>query len=204
MKLLRLALVTIERSPIPAGKSLRASYGGIDVETRDTRSSGLPGPVLVMASTVLSKRPQLNAAHEVVAEEGMRKSLEQAIVLIADLMSVATRSSRSISSLTPWVALTELTAEDRDYLVDAVGFESPMLAARNRIRVWPHPMRPDASTSTSGCLSERSRSPRGRWLGRSPAFWAGLRRSTTRGRRSGTGSRGSAIWPRMPTAVWSL
>jgi hypothetical protein len=133
MRFLRLALVTIERSPIPAGKQLHASYGNIDVETHDTRSRGNPGPVLVAASTVLAQRPQLNAAHEVVIEEGMGKALEQAIVLMADLMSVATRSSRSISSPTPWVALTELTAEDREYLADAVGFESPRMAARNRI-----------------------------------------------------------------------
>jgi hypothetical protein len=133
VRLLRVALITMGGSPIPAGKELHASFGEIEVETRETRSGDQPGPALVIASTGLSEWPLLNGAHEVVVEEGMRKRLEGAIVLTADLMSVATRTSRSISSPAPWVAFDEVGAKDRAYLADAISFESQKLVSRHKI-----------------------------------------------------------------------
>lgn len=88
---------------------------------------------ILLVASVEIPRPPINSRREVTVDPTVRVSLERAISVFADLAAVATRSNRTISSPYPWIALTDLSHEDRDYLDGAVGFELSQAPFRNRM-----------------------------------------------------------------------
>ena len=136
MRFLRLALISCSGwASVPAGKTLHVVYGGVTIEAQHVTQNREEKPdwILVIGSVSLESPPPINAQGEVLIEDAVRERIEEAIGLFADLVAVAHRSARSISSPLPYAALTDLTAEDREYLEPAVGFERRKLAVRNRV-----------------------------------------------------------------------
>jgi hypothetical protein len=136
MRFLRQALViTPGLSVMPANKKLHATQGDValDVERVTVESVPKDDWLLVRASVPMVTRPTINANHEVEIDEALRQRVERSIESFADMVAVAKRSARSVSSPHPWAALVDLSDEERDYLAQAVRFASHRAAIRHRV-----------------------------------------------------------------------
>jgi hypothetical protein len=126
-------VVTTGSAWLPAGKQGTLVAGDVEVEVQAVTVEGQPNPtwVLVIASADIP-RPPIDDERYLILDVGVREKLEAAIEVVADLAAIATRSSRSVSSPHPSIALTNLTNDDRSYLASADGFRARG-PVRNRI-----------------------------------------------------------------------
>ena len=118
-------MVTTGSSWLPAGKQGTLTAGDVEVEVRAVAVEGQPNPTWVLAiASADIPRPPIDVQRRLIVDVEVREKLEAAIEVVADLASVATRSSRTISSPHPTIALANLTDDDRSYLASADGFKA--------------------------------------------------------------------------------
>ena len=116
----RLAVIVL--TPAPGAQAmLDAVYGDVEVETIKSELRGNAVRALVVASSPLTYRPKRTADRYVVVPDAERRRCEQAIEVVADLVSIANRARRAISSPFPWVAFEATSDEAREWLDASIG-----------------------------------------------------------------------------------
>lgn len=132
VNLLRLAIVTTGQPWLPEGKFAGFSYDRVEI-TASQINVEEPGSHALLTAGIKIRRPRINQKGEVVVPRATRRLLEGAIEGVADLAAISTRSSRTLSSLHPSIALDNLTEDDRRYLSRAANFARPGLRGRSRM-----------------------------------------------------------------------
>ena len=115
MELLRFALLALS-SPTDDWSSFALTHDGVAVAALGTVGGSDP-PVLLLGATVsLDRRPAADADGFVEVPEDARRRAETALQVTANVLSVATRASRALSSPSLPVAFRAQDSDERDWL----------------------------------------------------------------------------------------
>ena len=120
-------MAQIELSRPPAEPwTFRTEINGVTLTIQPRKPDETPmRQMLVFAEVPLESRPVVNGDGMIVIAEQIARQSEIGIERFADLASVATFSSRAITSAVPAAGFSDVSATDREWLANSSGLSQP-------------------------------------------------------------------------------
>lgn len=122
MHLLRIVLLSLD-SKEERPTSFSAQIGAVRVDSSPLTFNGKPSEQILLTARInLARMPAVDEDGYLMAPDPETRLCEVALESVANILAVFARARRSIASASPYVALTDLSDEDRQFLECTKGF----------------------------------------------------------------------------------